>query len=151
MILFWAASEWRHGGAHVNICHYRWTMLILERRYILKISTSEHCLLLSLWLLFFHRKGKKPILILRTQLSVRVHSILGNYLLHVLFLSTAPSLRPPAAEEWWLRGNFPFSVCPHSHHSDVLLTVSWEDFLPLSQLLIISLFRQYRTSLLSMK
>lgn len=29
----------------------------------------------------FHRKGKKPIVILRTQLSVRVHYILGNPLL----------------------------------------------------------------------
>lgn len=61
MILFWAASEWRHGGAHVNICRYRWTMLILERRYILKISTSEHCLLLSLsGSCFSTGKGRSP-------------------------------------------------------------------------------------------
>ncbi|XP_031179961.2 FH1/FH2 domain-containing protein 1-like [Sander lucioperca] len=39
-------------------------------------------------------KGKKPILILRTQLSVRVHSILGNYLsLTQGKLSTLPPQR----------------------------------------------------------
>lgn len=74
--------------------------------------------------LFFYRKGRKPILILRTQLSVRVHSILGNYVLSLLLYFFPPS--SPAAQEWWLRGN--------SRHLPPRwrVALSWEDFLPLS-------------------
>lgn len=74
--------------------------------------------------LFFHRKGRKPILILRTQLSVRVHAILGNYVLSLL-LYFFP-LSSPAAQEWWLRGN----SCRLPPQWRVAL--SWEDFLSLS-------------------
>uniref|UniRef100_A0AAZ1XLH6 FHOD1 N-terminal GTPase-binding domain-containing protein n=1 Tax=Oreochromis aureus TaxID=47969 RepID=A0AAZ1XLH6_OREAU len=38
-------------------------------------------------------RGRKPILILRTQLSVRVHAILGNYVLKKLYNSQGPELR----------------------------------------------------------
>lgn len=45
---------------------------------------------------------------MRTQLSVRVHSILGNYLLRVLlFPCPLPSLHP-LLQQWWLRGNSSF-------------------------------------------
>lgn len=42
------------------------------------------CDILILKFSSFYRKGKKPILILRTQLSVRVHSILGKSVRTVL-------------------------------------------------------------------
>lgn len=76
---------------------------------------SSKCIFLCV--LFFHRKGKKPILILRTQLSVRVHSILGNYFsfLTLCFSTSRSVCALPFAAEWWLRGKAVVTV------SDVLL------------------------------
>uniref|UniRef100_A0A3B4TVC7 FHOD1 N-terminal GTPase-binding domain-containing protein n=1 Tax=Seriola dumerili TaxID=41447 RepID=A0A3B4TVC7_SERDU len=62
-------------------------------------------------------KGKKPILILRTQLSVRVHSILGNYLL-LFFPWLRRCVLSCSGDE---SGETFLSLCPHSHHSDVSL------------------------------